>query len=78
MPQTRDMTLHHVTVGLYRHGADLSLCFPLMWNVTLEYTTTHFKEVNSIEYHSTNEELNNMKTHGEKEFLKSVIYNRSS
>ena len=27
---------HPVTV--YRHGADLSLCYPLMWNVTLEYT----------------------------------------
>ena len=30
----------HPTV--YRHGADLSLCYPLMWNVTLEFTTTHF------------------------------------
>ena len=40
MPQTRDMTPHPVTV--YRHGADLSLCYPLMWNVTLEYTATHF------------------------------------
>ena len=26
----------------YRHGADLSLCYQLMWNVTLEYKTTHF------------------------------------
>ena len=40
MPQTQDMTTHHVTV--FRHGTDLSLCYPLMWNVTLEYTTTHF------------------------------------
>ena len=40
MPQTPDMTPHPVTV--YRHGADLSLCYPLMWNVTLEYTATHF------------------------------------
>ena len=40
MPHTQDMTPHPVTV--YRHGADLSLCFPLMWNVILEYTTTHF------------------------------------
>ena len=39
MPQTRDMTPHPVTV--YRHGADLSLCYPFMWNVTLEYTATH-------------------------------------
>ena len=39
MPQTQDRTPHPVTV--YRHRADLSLCFPLIWNVTLEYTTTH-------------------------------------
>ena len=37
MPQTQDMTSYPVTV--YR--ADLS-CYPLMWNITLEYTTTHF------------------------------------
>ena len=40
MPQTQDTTHHPVTV--YRYEADLSLCFPLMWNVTLEYTSTHF------------------------------------
>ena len=40
MPQTQDTTSHPVTV--YRHGADLSLCYPSMWNVTLEYTATHF------------------------------------
>ena len=40
MPQTQDTTPHPVTV--YRHGANLSLCYPLMWNVTLEYTATHF------------------------------------
>ena len=40
MPQTQDTTPHPVTV--FRHGADLSLCYPLMWNVTLEYTATHF------------------------------------
>ena len=39
MPQTQDTTPHPVTVN--RHGADLSLCYPLMWNVTLEYTATH-------------------------------------
>ena len=33
------MTSHPVTV--YRHGADLSLCYPLVWNVTLKYTATH-------------------------------------
>ena len=40
MPQTQDMTPHPVTV--YRHVAVLSLCYPLMCNVTLEYTATHF------------------------------------
>ena len=40
MPQTQDTTPHPVTV--YGHGADLSLCYPLVWNVTLEYTATHF------------------------------------
>ena len=40
MPQTQDTTPHPVTV--YRHGANLSLCYPFMWNVTLEYTATHF------------------------------------
>ena len=40
MPQTQDMTPHPVTV--YRHRTDLSLSYPLMWNVTLVYTTTHF------------------------------------
>ena len=40
MPQTQDTTPHPVTV--YSHGADLSLCYPLMWNVTLEYTATYF------------------------------------
>ena len=40
MPQLQDMTPHPVTV--YRHRAELSLCYPLMWKVTLEYTDTHF------------------------------------
>ena len=40
MPQTQDTTPHPVTV--YRHRADLSLCYPLMWNIALEYTATHF------------------------------------
>ena len=40
MLQTQDMTPHSLT--LYGHGPDLSLCYPLMWNVTLEYTATHF------------------------------------
>ena len=37
--QTQDMTPHPVTA--YRHRADL-LYYSLMWNVTLEYTATHF------------------------------------
>ena len=40
MPQTQDMASHTVTE--YRHRADLSLCYPLLWNVPLEYTATHF------------------------------------
>ena len=40
MTQTQDMTPHPFSV--YIHWADLSLCYPLMWNVTLEYTATHF------------------------------------
>ena len=36
--QTQDTTPQPVTV--YRHRADLSLCYPMMWNVTLGYTTT--------------------------------------
>ena len=41
MPQTQDTTPHPVTV--YSHRVDWSLCYPLMWNVTQEYTctTTH-------------------------------------
>ena len=46
MPQTQDMTPHPVTV--YRHGANLSLCYPSMWNVTLEYTATHFNVLGEI------------------------------
>ena len=40
MRQRQDMAPHPVTV--YRHGADLWLCYPLMWNVALKYTATHF------------------------------------
>ena len=40
MPCPRHMTLHPVPV--YRHGADLSMCYLLVWNVTLEYTATYF------------------------------------
>ena len=40
MPQTQDITPHPIVV--YRHSADLLLCYPLTWNITLEYTSTHF------------------------------------
>ena len=40
MWQTQDITPHPVTV--YRHRADLPLCYLLMWNVKLEYTISHF------------------------------------
>ena len=44
MPHTQGMAPKSVTVGLYIHcGANLSLCYPLLWNITLEYTkSTHF------------------------------------
>ena len=38
MPQTQDMTPHHITV--YRDRP--VIVQSIMWNVTLEYTTTHF------------------------------------
>ena len=40
MSQTQGMTPHPVTD--YRHMINLPLRYPLMWNVTLEYTTIHF------------------------------------
>ena len=43
MPPTQDMAPHPVTVC--RHGVDLSLCYPLMWNVAMEYTATHLSWV---------------------------------
>ena len=43
MPQTQDIDTHTVTVNRHNIMANLSLCYPLMmWNVTLEYTTTNF------------------------------------
>ena len=39
IPQTQGMIPHPITV--YRHGADLSLCYPVNWNVILEYTAAH-------------------------------------
>ena len=44
MPQTQYMTPKPATA--YRHRADLSLCYPLIWNVTLEYPTTHYNVLN--------------------------------
>ena len=46
LPQTQDMTPHPVTV--YRYRANWSLCYPLMWNITLEYTATHFNVLGKI------------------------------
>ena len=46
MPQTHDTTPLPITV--YRHRADMSLCYPLMWNITLEYTATHFNVLGQI------------------------------
>ena len=40
MPQAQDTKPHPVIV--YRHMADMSLCYPLMWNVIVEYSTIHF------------------------------------
>ena len=39
MPQTQDTTPFPTTE--YRHVADLLLCYPLMWNMTLEYKTSY-------------------------------------
>ena len=64
MSQTQDMTLHPVTV--YRHRADL-LCYPLMWNVTLECKTTYFNVLGkagpgnpSLTFHTNKQMLNFM------------------
>ena len=51
MAQTQDMTPQPVTV--YRHGADLSMCYPLMWNATVEYTATHFNVLGKYAWHDT-------------------------
>ena len=61
MARTQDMTPHPVTV--YRHRADLSLCHPLIWNVTLEYTATHFNVFGSD---PTGEILSRPSTHTSK------------
>ena len=42
--RTHDMTPHPVTV--YRHGADLLLCYPRIWSATIEATTTCFNLLN--------------------------------
>ena len=48
MPQTQVMTSHPITV--YRHGTNLSLCYTLMRNVILEYTTTHFNVLGQSQF----------------------------
>ena len=63
--QTQDMAPNPVTV--YRHGADMSLCYPLMWSVAQEYTTTHFNVLGqttsgnpSLTFHTHQQMLNFM------------------
>ena len=46
MPLTQGITPHSVTV--YRHRADLSLCYPFLWNIVLENTATHFNVLGQI------------------------------
>ena len=65
IPQTHGMTPHPVIV--YRHRADMSLCYPLMWNVTLEYIATHFNVLGltrpgnpSLTFHTHQRTLNYM------------------
>ena len=65
MSQAQDTTPHPVTV--YRHWADLSLCYPLVWNVTLEYIATHFNVLGetrpgnpSPTFHTQQQKLNLM------------------
>ena len=65
MPQTQDIAPHPFTV--YRHGTDLSLCYPLTWNFTLEYTATHFNILGetrpgnpSLTFHTQQQTLNLM------------------
>ena len=53
VPQTQNITPHLVTV--YRHGADL--CYPLMWNATLEHTTSHFNVLGQTSSTQTSERL---------------------
>ena len=47
MPQTQDTTSYPITVC--RHRADLLLCYPSMWNATLENTATHFNVLGKTE-----------------------------
>ena len=62
MPQTQNMTPHPVIV--YRHAGPTC---PLKWNVTLEYTTTHFNVLGqtrsgnpSLTFHTYQQMLNFM------------------
>ena len=42
LPHRNTMSQTPYPVTVYRHRANLLLYYPLMWNVTLDYTTTHF------------------------------------
>ena len=39
---------HDTLMTVYRHRADLSLCYPFMWSVTVEYTNTNFNVLGKI------------------------------
>ena len=40
---------YHTADTIYRHSADMSLSYPLMGKVTLEYTTNHFNVLDDIQ-----------------------------
>ena len=57
MLQTQDLTPHPLTLD--RHRADL-LCYPLMWNIKLEYTTFQFYvlgQTNDLPHTAANAQL---------------------
>ena len=41
--------IHTYIHNIYIQRADPSLCYPLMWNVTLEYITNHFNVLGHIQ-----------------------------
>ena len=66
MPCRRHRTWHP-SVTVYRHKTGLSLCYPLIWNVKLEYTASHFNVLgetrsgnSSLTFHIHQQTLNFM------------------